>query len=389
MSSGHKTVIGFCTVILGLVLVIVGLALHWSTWVWTAAAMLFVAVAAALRRWATPTVDPLSQEFTAEPDRPTDPPERREETVTDVILPSAAEDYDFRFSATIRWWPEELPRNTTPFSPAGVAVSAVLERARAVTEKWEPHRGSLARHRLCGELAVMLPDPGGRVLAMAENVTLALAEADAVRLRKLSTVRKDETLWAHERRYERDRREYLGKDVLQDTGSAVVWWLAKNDDQIRETVDDLGLLAQLSSAANNRDVPERYAHLVPHPPRNPDAEAQAHSFPYASADGSTDGRSEDCSADPFASPFADTYAANGTGATSVNAFERLLAAMGVPADHPDAGVLARALHEGATAVAREGGSESIRDRFDPAAREAAQAGPSEDGGEAEADVPDR
>lgn len=356
MSSGHKTVSGFCTVLLGLVLVLVGLVLHWPVWAWAVAAFLFAAAALVLSRLATPAVDPLSQEFTAEPDRPTDPPERREQTVTDVVLPSAAEDYDFRFSATVRWWPQELPKDSPPFSPAGVAVSAVLERARAVTEGWQPHRGSLAQHRLVGELAVMLPDPGGRVLAMAENVTLTLAEADAVRLRKLATVRKDEILWSHERRYERDRREYLGKDVLQDTGSAVVWWLAKNDDQIRKTVDDLGVLAQLSAAANNRDVPERYAALVPRPTGAPETDGQPNGYGY-------NGNGHN-----GLPQFGRAFEVQGTGVPApVDAFERLLAVMGVPAGHEDSGVLARALYEGAAQVGREEASEDIRRRFDPAA----------------------
>ncbi|UNS95930.1 hypothetical protein MMF93_05035 [Streptomyces tubbatahanensis] len=393
MSSGHKTVTGFCTVLLGLVLVIAGLALRWPAWAWGTAAVAFVSACLAMRRWAVPPVDPLAQEFTAEPDRPTDPPERREETVTDVVLPSAAQDYDFRFSATIRWWPEEQPKNSAPFSPAGVAVSAVLDRAREVTEQWQPHRGSVAQHRLSGELAVMRADPEGRVLAMAENVTLTLSEADAVRLRKLAAVRKDETLWAHERRYERDRRECLGNDVLHDTGSAVVWWLTKNDEQIRKTVDDLGVLAQLTSAANNEEVPERYAHLVPHPTGVPEGPAPA-------ANGCLNGRhdgdpaghvnghghvgehghghfagSVPGGAPPFGAPLEAGFETNEDVAPSpVEVFTDLLAAMEVRAGDPDAGVLARALHEGAAKIAREGASEAIRQRFDPAAQEPAPPG---------------
>jgi hypothetical protein len=76
-------------------------------------------------------------------------------------------------------------------------------------------------------------------------------------------------LWEHERRWEQSRRAYLGEDVLKDAGSTVVWWLARNDDHVERTVKDLGLLAQLSSAANNKDVPERYQHLVPFPVPTP------------------------------------------------------------------------------------------------------------------------
>ncbi|WP_237547420.1 MULTISPECIES: hypothetical protein [Streptomyces] len=98
---------------------------------------------------------------------------------------------------------------------------------------------------------------------MAENVTLTLHEPDQERLTKLAEIRKDKAVWEHQRTYEQSKREYLGDDVLKDTGSAVVWWLAKNDNHIEKTVADLGLLAQLTSAANDADIPERLQDLIP------------------------------------------------------------------------------------------------------------------------------
>jgi hypothetical protein len=56
-------------------------------------------------------------------------------------------------------------------------------------------------------------------------------------------------IWEHQRKYEQNKRAYLGRDVLKDPGSAVVWWLARNDDHVEKTVQAIGLLAQLSSAA--------------------------------------------------------------------------------------------------------------------------------------------
>jgi hypothetical protein len=69
--------------------------------------------------------------------------------------------------------------------------------------------------------------------------------------------------WEHERKYEQSKREYLGDDVLKDPGSAVVWWLTRNDDQVEKTVQNIGLLATLSSAANNTDLPETFRDFVP------------------------------------------------------------------------------------------------------------------------------
>ncbi|MCF3142039.1 hypothetical protein IQ293_02075 [Streptomyces platensis] len=111
----------------------------------------------------------------------------------------------------------------------------------------------------------MCPDRTGHLQIMAEDVTLTLREHDQERLDKLSEVRKDKAVWEHQRKYEQSKREYLGEDVLKDTGSAVVWWLAKNDDHVEKAVADIGLLAQLTSAANDTDVPERLRDLLPQP----------------------------------------------------------------------------------------------------------------------------
>ncbi|MFB6436570.1 hypothetical protein ACFCVY_07265 [Streptomyces sp. NPDC056411] len=196
------------------------------------------------------------------------PIERREHRVSCVALPSQWADYDFLFSATVRWYPLEATGDDPVLSPAGIAVETVLDRARAITEQREPGRASLVQHELSGALSRMRPDRAGQLQVMAENVTLALREHDQERLDKLAEVRKDKAVWEHQRKYEQSKREYLGEDVLKDTGSAVVWWLAKNDDHLEKTVADLGLLAQLTSAANDTDVPDRLRDFLPQPQGN-------------------------------------------------------------------------------------------------------------------------
>ncbi|MBC2876713.1 hypothetical protein H7K43_16920 [Streptomyces sp. TYQ1024] len=108
----------------------------------------------------------------------------------------------------------------------------------------------------------MCPDPTGYLEAMAENVSLTLLDQDRERLDRLAKVRKDKAVWEHQRTYEQSKRQYLGEDVLKDTGSAVVWWLAKNDEHVEKTVADLALLARLASAANDTDIPERLQNLL-------------------------------------------------------------------------------------------------------------------------------
>jgi hypothetical protein len=136
-----------------------------------------------------------------------------------------------------------------------LAVDAVLRRAREITGQRDPGNVSLVRYELGRALGEMREEPTGCLWAMAESVRLVLPEKDQQRLDKLAAVRKDEDVWEHERKYEQSKREYLGDDVLKDAGSAVVWWLARNDDQVEKTVQDIGLLTQLSCAANNAQVP--------------------------------------------------------------------------------------------------------------------------------------
>ncbi|MFF5661681.1 hypothetical protein ACFY7F_02285 [Streptomyces griseofuscus] len=94
------------------------------------------------------------------------------------------------------------------------------------------------------------------------HVSLTLRPQDQERLHRLAEVRKDKAVWEHQRTYEQSKRRYRGEDVLKNTGSAVVWWLAKNDEHVEKTVADLGLLAQLTSAANDSDIPERLQELL-------------------------------------------------------------------------------------------------------------------------------
>ncbi|WP_327708443.1 hypothetical protein OG912_05560 [Streptomyces sp. NBC_00464] len=271
MTTGRKTTTVFLTILCGLVLTILGLTEQWPTWAWPILAALLLAApatafrVAALRRGSVPVA--FEEHLTAPPI------ERMEHHVSRVALPSRWADYDFLLSATVRWYADEGSGHGCLLNPAGLAVDAVLERARAITEQREPGRVSLVRHELSGALSSPLPDSTGRLQAMAEDVRLTLHEHDQERLDSLAGVRKDQAVWEHQRKYEQSKRKYLGEDVLKDTGSAVVWWLAKNDEQVERTVEDLGLLARLTSAANDTDVPERLQNLIPQPREEQDGEA--------------------------------------------------------------------------------------------------------------------
>ncbi|MFD9793078.1 hypothetical protein ACFWXK_19225 [Streptomyces sp. NPDC059070] len=266
MSSGRKTMTVFVTLLSGLILVIAGIALHWPRWAWPALGAVLVAVAVLVHRVIGRDSEEFPRELMLEPDLPIPTAPRQEERVSDVVLPSCVADYDFVFSATVRWALLDPPDGAPLINPAGLAVDAVLKRAREITAVQPPTRSALAQHALDGALGVMRPDRTGRVLAMAQDVSLSLPGTDLERLAKLSAVRKDEDVWEHERNHERNKRAYLGNDVLKDTGSAVVWWLARNEEKVEAAVDRIGVLARLTAAANNEEVAPEFQHLLPPPP---------------------------------------------------------------------------------------------------------------------------
>lgn len=262
MSSAQKTVSVFMALISAMLVLILGLYTGWPAWAWPLTVILLGAAWAGVT-FATLRTNrgrPLSETVTAPP---VPEVERRELPVEDIALPSALADYDFLFSATIRWCPEKPYAQETGTHHGGLALQAIVERAGAVTLAHQPLRSSLIQQELSGALAEMLPDRGGRIRAMALDVVLRLSEDDQRRLDRLAAIRKDEELWEHERKQEKSKRDYLGHDVLQNTGRAVVWWLARNDEKVERTVNDIGLLAQLTSAANNEQVAEPFRHLVP------------------------------------------------------------------------------------------------------------------------------
>ncbi|MFD8387026.1 hypothetical protein ACFV2X_52565 [Streptomyces sp. NPDC059679] len=267
MTTAQKTTTVFFTILCGLLLTIVGLTQRWSTWTWPTLAVLLLIVPAAAFRIASLRRGSMPVSF--EEQRTASPVERTEYHVSQVALPSLWDDYNFVLSATVRWYLVETPENAPVLNPAGLAVEAVLNRARAITEKREPSQASLVQHELSGALSRMCPDPTGHLQAMAENINLTLLEQDQERLDRLAKVRKDKAVWEHQRKYEQSKRQYLGEDVLKDTGSAVVWWLTKNEEHVEKTVADLALLAQLTSAANDTDIPERLQNLLQQPSELP------------------------------------------------------------------------------------------------------------------------
>lgn len=278
----HRSASLLFVALCGLAPAVLGSLMHWSAWLWSFMSMvtasgsllLMVTVLSGGRA----SSDPCEP---GEPEPPTAPAEQpyQETRVVGAALPSAVDGYDFLFSATV-WWksvPDHVGRSDDASS--ALAASSVVSRAREIVRHEEPGRASFAQYLLDGELGVPLPDRNERVEAMAADVTLSLAPADRERLRKLNDLRKDEEIWEYERQHERNKRRYLGDDVLKSAGSAVVWWLARHENEIEKAVHMIGPLAQIAAAANDEEVPELFRNLLV-PPMGARSEATVGGPPW-------------------------------------------------------------------------------------------------------------
>ncbi|MEV7653686.1 hypothetical protein AB0O39_05875 [Streptomyces anulatus] len=278
----HRSSILLFIALCGLAPAVLGNVLHWSAWLWgfmstvtASGSLLLVMTVLSGRRAAADPYEP------GEPEPPAAPVEQpyQETQVIDAPLPSALDGYDFLFTATV-WWKPVLDHagRSDGASPA-LAAASVVSRAGEVVRHEEPGRASFAQYLLDGELGILLPDRSERVKAWAADVTLTLAPADRERLRKLNDLRKDEELWEYERQHERNKRRYLGDDVLKSAGSAVVWWLARHENEIEKAVHMIGPLAQIAAAANDEEVPELFRHLLV-PPMGARSEATVGGQPW-------------------------------------------------------------------------------------------------------------
>jgi hypothetical protein len=177
------------------------------------------------------------------------PPQYQAQPVAGILLPSAHQDYAFMFSATVYW----LPAVRGVAAPGAIARAEIIRRAGEIAQRRDPAQAALVTSEVEGLLADARPDPTNQVHVRAELVQLQLSDDDRQRLEQLASLRKQEELWDYERRQEQSRRRYLGEDVLKNSGSAVVWWLARNDSQPDKVAESIDALTRLANAANNAD----------------------------------------------------------------------------------------------------------------------------------------
>jgi hypothetical protein len=248
---------------------LVGVAAGWPVWVIALVVAALLAITAVAlrqgrhrRRQAALRAEHLRYETqqSTPPPEPTSEPLSAGRIIAPVTLPTSLPDYRFTFTCTVRW--QSHPRGGVHAAPDAVAADAVVQRARRITAGHHPQDDG-AVHALAAALGQAESDPGQHVVAWATDVRLEVAPEDRDRLRRVAEVRKQQHVWEQEVAAERAVRTYLGDDVLTSTGSTVVWWLARHTGQVREAVDLIGTLAQLSAAAGDKEVDEVFRHLLP------------------------------------------------------------------------------------------------------------------------------
>jgi hypothetical protein len=279
MTTEEKTLLTMLTVAAVLVPVALGAALGWPAWSWPLLAVPLLGVPGLVARNIHQRVqqEQLWQSYAAPPGQVEQQDQALHIQVADVALPSAVPNYDFHFSATAYWHPTRGSKMQHA-NPGALVTNAILAWAKTITEVEQPDKVDVVQHRLASALGAVRRDADSGVEVWADQVQLTLSEADQERLRKLSDGRKDRDLWEHEHSHERLKRAYLSNDVLKSTGSAVTWCLTQKNNDVEDTVRLIGTLAQLSAAANDKEVDELFRHLVPTP-------ALPGQLPFASLNG--------------------------------------------------------------------------------------------------------
>jgi hypothetical protein len=179
----------------------------------------------------------------------------------------------FTFDCTVHWKSARPQFDDNHADPAAVAVAAVLQRARQVCHSHNPDDDTVV-HALAASLGHSAPTHDGLLFAWATGVAARVGQEHREHLYDLATLRRQQNLQQQRIANQRMLRTYLGDEVLTSVGSAVVWWLARDETQVRETVELIGTLAQLSAAATDSEVDELFQHLVPDHLREP-AEASS------------------------------------------------------------------------------------------------------------------
>ncbi|MCO1657350.1 hypothetical protein [Pseudonocardia humida] len=166
-----------------------------------------------------------------------------------IAIASGDVAYRFHFTATVHWQQKAGDSPEGRIRRGAHAQEALLDRAIDAARAIAPVDHATAAHRLAAALSEPLVAARAAVQVWATDVRVDLAEEDSQRLTKLQRMQKDVRLWEQERAHEKEIRRYLGEDALASSGTALVWWLARHEDDIRGAVERIPDLTRISAVA--------------------------------------------------------------------------------------------------------------------------------------------
>ncbi|HWC82300.1 MAG TPA: hypothetical protein VG756_20310 [Pseudonocardiaceae bacterium] len=235
------------------VLIALGISLRWPLWPVVVGAL--VCCAAGALGYLAINRRPPDPVFLPPAPQPAPVIQTQRDQVQAINLPSAEPDYEFILDVTVYWRSIGTAADAQQhFRPGARGIDSIIERAAQVAANVPPSMAIRLQHRLNDVLGIVQPDRTGLVEAWADQVRISLSDADVGRLHEMATIRKNKELWEHQRRFECDRRAYLTDDVLRSTGSALVWWLSRNDKEVDQAVALIGTMTQLSAAARDEEI---------------------------------------------------------------------------------------------------------------------------------------
>ncbi|MEU5853127.1 hypothetical protein [Saccharopolyspora shandongensis] len=262
MNREQRGVVKAVSVIAAALWSVLGLRFGWPVWLWLAlVAATCVAPWVIFWQYRRRQDQKLAAEQpVVEAAEPREQPQSAERSLSGLPMRSAHPDYKFLFSGKVFWYLMPDAPGLPHADPGGLAIDLILEQATHFVAEIPPDEGELAQYRLNAALGVKRSDPSGHVVAWAGDVRLELPGSDADRLHRLAEARKQEELWERARNHERDKRAYLADDVLKNPGSALVWWLAREDGNVDEAVRQIGNLRRLTAAAHDTRIPDPDLH---------------------------------------------------------------------------------------------------------------------------------
>lgn len=171
----------------------------------------------------------------------------------DVELRSASSGFSFRFSCRV-FSQQSRPGAEPHPSVYDVARHSVLQRAAEVAGQAELTDRDDVQHQLAAVLGGYRFELTGQLRVWADEVVLAVADADLQAVRRKLDLDRQLLDWRHQKELERHERDFVA-EMLRDPQQALAWWVSRNQGQVAQAADMIEPLRRLSDTVHGRSAP--------------------------------------------------------------------------------------------------------------------------------------